>query len=265
MRPIWTWQYGAGASSGTKEIRIEGGQLIASDSGAQPSVQVFALAEAFGRSRMLFVDRPEILASVLRTLAGLLDEVALETPRDRKRHAFWRHLSSDGARPLQLSWSWQRLGGQPPQQVTIDVAAEVVLGPEPNRAWQLLDDALLHGPLDPGIPPLARTALVDRILEALIPGSGLGAGDAFPEIDRSRIPDRSWSWNHQDDGEEGVTIGGEAVVVGYQFRHDMGWTAYPVERVVTCAPDVYVSAPSEIWNPLMAQLRTAIVGQHSAG
>ncbi len=253
----WSWN-----AVGAKQVRIEGPTLVVADSRSLPESRTLSLVEAFADARLLFIDRPEILAEVLRALAGRLGENdVLDGPAQRRR-AFW--LALDYCPPLQLSWSYPRLTAPPPQVVTLDVSGVSALctAPPPDsyteRVWQSLDDLFFYGPREPGIPAATRAELIATILSALKPGSGLDASHAFPAIDHARIATAQWSWNQSDDGESGGSIGGPAVVVGYRYGHDYGWSAYSVERVLTGAPEINIDAPSEIREALLAALRAAV-------
>jgi|GEM_PF-3874985 len=254
-RLTWRWA--------TKQIRIdtETRTLDASDSRCAPETRSFSLAAAFADARMLFIDRPEILAEVLRALSALLVDHALDT-RGRQRRAFWQAF---GATPsLHLAWTYPRSTAQPAEPVTLDVSGVSALctAPPPDssaeRVWQSIDDLFFYGPLEPGIPAAVRRELVATILSALAPHSGLDASHAFPEIDHALIAPASWSWNVKDDGESGASIGGPSVIVGYQYGHDYGWGAYSVERVLTDAPELSFDAPAETWAAIVEALRLAM-------
>ena len=253
----WHW-----TALGEKQIRIQGPTLIVWDSRSQPDTRTFSLVEAFADARLLFIERPEIFADVMRALATRLDEDQLEVLA-RRRRAFW--LAFDACAPFQLGWSYQRSSEQPPRPVTLEVSEVSALctAPPPDsyteRKWQLIDDLFFHGPLEPGIPAATRAELVAAILAALKPGSGLDASHAFPEVDHARIEPASWTWDKQEDGESGAAIGGAAVISGYQYGHDFGWSEYSVERVLTGAPEIVVfSAPAEVWAGIVDALRVAV-------
>jgi hypothetical protein len=252
MSNEWRWA--------TKQIRIEGETLIATDSRSQPDSRTFSLTGAFDEARLLFIERPEILAEVMRALAARLDETQLEE-RTRRRRAFWLALAPDGCAPLSLSWSY---ASSTERTVTLDLNGVVALctAPPPDsyseRVWHSIDDLFFHGPMEPGIPPAARAQVIASILAALGPGSGLDASHAFPEIDHARIAPASWTWDKTDEGESGANAGGPAVIVGYQYGHDYGWSAYSAERVLTGAPEIYLHAPADITAAIVESIRAAM-------
>ncbi len=258
QRLTWKW-----TARSTKQIRIdlETRTLFASNSGSLPETSSFTLAAAFADARMLFIERPETLAEVLRTLAALLSDDELDV-RGQKRRAFWLAFATSS--PLHLHWTYPRTTAQLAEPVTLDVSEVSALctAPPPDsyteRAWQSLDDLFFYGPLEPGIPAAVRAELISVILSALSPASGLDASHAFPEVDHALIAPASWTWDVRDDGESGASISGPSVVVGYQYGHDYGWGAYSVERVLTSAPELAFIAPAETRAALVDAIHAAI-------
>lgn len=249
----WSW--------GSKTIRIDGQTLIATDSRAQPDTQTFSLAQAFDDPGRLFVDPPEIYAAMMRALAERLDD---SDAGRRPRRAFWLALAPGGCAPLAVSWS-DESSGHAPKQVTLDLDGVLawctVPPPDSYRARdkQTIDDLFFYGPREVGIPATTRALVLATILAALDPGSGVDESHAFPQIDHAQIARASWTWGQADDGESGANTGGPAVVAGYQYGHDMGWSAYSAERVATRAPSIYTDAPRDVWDEVVATVRAAIV------
>ncbi len=231
-------------------VEILGDEVIVTDPTSLPSRRVLTLAEAFaGSGRMLFVRDPDQLVGVLRELAARLGD--LVDPRDRARQRFWRAWTPVPARTF--TWTWDRGGGREPLACVLEVEGAIARRPQryyDDLTWQTLDDLFVHGPIQPGIPVDVRAALIEHL--------GHDPFDAFPRVDRAAIAPRSWSWNQQDDGEEGASIGGATVVIGYQFGHDMGWSEHPVERVISGAADIYFSAPAAIRDELLALLAARV-------
>lgn len=219
-------------------------RVTVSDPDSKPSVRHLSLAEAWaGSGRMLFVREPDRLVALLRTLAPHFDDA---------RARVWRDLHP--VAPRRFAWTWQRGGGREPLDCWLDIDGAIARRPDRGLSeveWQTIDDLYVHGPTQPGIPADVRAALIEHL--------GLDPADAFPQIDHAAIPARSWSWNQREDGEEGASVGGAAVIIGYQYQHDIGWGEYAVERVITRAADIYLSAPPDI----EAEIRAALTPPYS--
>jgi hypothetical protein len=227
----------------TVELRDDG--VVVTDTNSTPSVRTLTFAEAWaGSGRMLFVRDPDRMVELLRALAPRFDDA---------RARVWRDLRAD-LPPRRFAWTWDRGGGRAPLDCWLELDGAIARRPERSSgevAWQPIDDLYVHGPTQPGIPRDVRAALIEHLR--------LDPRDAFPAIDHAAIPARSWSWDVREDGESGVSIGGAAVVAGYQYRQDMGWSEYAVERVVTRAADVHLWAPSDVDGEVRAALAAAVV------
>jgi hypothetical protein len=225
----------------TVELRDDA--VVVTDTQSMPSVRTLSFAEAWaGSGRMLFVRDPDRLVAILRALAGRFTDA---------RSRVWRDLRADLA-PRRFTWTWDR-GAREPLDCWIELDGAIARRPDRGLgevAWQTVDDLYVHGPTQPGIPRELRAALIDHLQ--------LDPADAFPAVDHAAIPARSWSWDQRDDGETGASIGGAAVVAGYQYRQDMGWSEYAVERVITRAAEIYLWAPASIEAELRAALATAV-------
>lgn len=221
-------------------VTIEGDVVVVSDPDCRPSERRMSRAEAFaGSGRMLFVRDPDRLIELLRDLAARLPALP---GRDGVRQRYWRRWTPVPARRFAWGDAWLDVEGGiarvPPR------AGELV-------PWQPLDDLLVHGPIQPCIPPDVRAALIAHL--------GADPADAFPAMDHE-IARRDWTWNQRDDGEEGATLSGATVTTGYQFGHDMGWGDHAVERVYTRAPEIFLSAPAPMIEEIHAALATAVAG-----
>jgi hypothetical protein len=224
---------------------VIGDVVVVVDPDCSPAVRMLSPAEAWaGSGRMLFVRDPDELVAHLRALAPRFDDA---------RARVWRDLRAD-LPARRFTWRWERGGGRTPVDCWLELDGAIARRPDRGSSeapWQTMDDLYVHGPSQPGIPRAMRQELIDHL--------ALDPRDAFPVIDHAAIPARSWSWDQRDDGETGASIGGAAVVAGYQYRHDIGWTEYAVERVVTGAADIFLSAPPEVEAELLALLRAAVV------
>lgn len=217
--------------------------VLVRDPDSMPSERTLPPAEAWaGSGHMLFVRDPDRLVALLRTLAPRFDDA---------RARVWRDLRPVARR--RFAWTWDRGGGREPVACWLELDGDIAHRPAQSHeavAWQTVDDLYVHGPSQVGIPAEVRAALVAHL--------GLDPADAFPRIDHAAIAPRSWSWNQRDDGEEGLSIGGPSVVMGYQYQHDLAWGEYPVERVLTGAADIHVAAPGSIQAEMRALLAAAI-------
>ena len=255
----WSWA--------SRTIRIDGRTLVVTDSRAQPDTQTLSLGDAFDDPGRLFIGPPEVYGAVMRALAQRLADDGADgaDPRRRQRCAFWLALGPAGCAPLAVSWSYAASPERTPTTFTLDLAGLVALctAPPPDgyteRKTQMIDDLFFYGPLEIAIPAATRALVIATILAALAPNSGVEASHAFPLIDHARIARATWTWDKTDDGEASADIGGPAVVSGYQYRHDFGWSAYSVERVATRAPGLYHGAPHGVWEAIVAAVRAAIV------
>lgn len=254
----WSW--------GSKTLRIDGPTLVVTDSRALPDTQTYSLGDAFDDPGRLFIDPPEVYAAVMRALAQRLadDDVGGADSRRRPRRAFWLALGPAGCAPLAVSWSYASSPERTPTTFTLDLAGLVALCTAPpdsytERKRQMIDDLFFFGPLEIAIPAATRALVIDTILAALAPNSGVEARHAFPLIDHARIARATWTWDKTDDGEASADVGGPAVVSGYQHGHDFGWSAYSAERVATRAPGLYPGAPRDVWEAIVAAVRAAIV------
>lgn len=216
---------------------VIGDVVVVIDPDSMPSVRELTPAEAWaGSGRMLFVRDPDKLVEHLRALAPRFDDA---------RARVWRDLRP--VAPRRFAWPWKD------GEAWFEVDGAIARRPTryyDDLGWQTIDDLYVHGPTQPGIPRDVRAALIDHL--------GLDPRDAFPLVDHAAIPSRSWSWDVRDDGESGLSIGGASVVAGYQYRHDIGWSEYAVERVITRAGDIYLWAPAEIEAEMRAVLATAV-------
>ncbi len=220
----------------THTVELRDDEVIVTDTACQPSVRTMSVAEAWaGSGYMLFVRDPDRLVEVLRALALRFDDARARVWRDLRpvppRRFAWRHGDKD---------AWLEVDGP--------IARRPVSFDE--VPWQTVDDLYVHGPTQPGIPADVRAALIDHL--------GLDPRDAFPRIDHAAIPKHDWTWDKQDDGETGMTIGGAGLVVGYRYGHDMGWTEHAVERVLTRAANIHLWAPAEIDAEMRTLLASAV-------
>jgi hypothetical protein len=226
-------------------VLIDDNEVVVSDPDSMPSVRRLSLTAAWeGSGRMLFVRDPDRLVELLRTMAPSFDDA---------RARVWRDLRP--LPPRRFAWTWDRGGGREPLACWLDVEGAIVRRPDRSsieEPWHTIDDLYVHGPSQPGIPADVRAALVEHL--------GLDPADAFPRVEHAAIASRSWSWNQREDGEEGASIGGAAVTIGYQYQHDLAWGEYAVERVITRAADIYLHAPADIESEMRALLGAAIRG-----
>jgi hypothetical protein len=224
-------------------VLIGDDEVVVNDPSSAPSMRRLSLAEAWaGSGRMLFVRDPDRLVELLRTLAPRFDDA---------RARVWRDLRP--LPPRRFEWRWDRGNGGEAKECWIEVDGGVVRRPKQyydDTGWHTVDDLYIHGPTQPGIPADVRAALVDYL--------GLDPADAFPRVEHAAIAYRSWSWNQREDGEEGASIGGASVVIGYQYQHDIAWGDHAVERVITRAADVYLNAPAAVEAELRTLLEAAV-------
>jgi hypothetical protein len=226
-----------------KTVLIGDDSVLVRDTDSMPSERKLSLAEAWaGSGHMLFVREPATLVGLLRTMAPRFDDA---------RARVWRDLRP--VAPRRFEWTWDRGGGREPRPAWIELDGDIARRPAQTHeavAWQTIDDLYVYGPSQIGIPAEVRAAIIAHL--------GLDPSDAFPLVDHAAIAPRSWSWNQREDGEEGLSIGGPSVVMGYQYQHDIAWGEYPVERVITRAADIYVAAPGSIQDEMRALLAAAV-------
>ncbi|HUQ07478.1 MAG TPA: hypothetical protein VM261_33525 [Kofleriaceae bacterium] len=227
----------------SKTVLIGDDTVTVRDPDSMPEVRVMSLAAAWaGSGHMLFVRNADTLVGLLRTLAPRFDDA---------RARVWRDLRPVARR--RFEWTWDRGGGREPVRSWIELDGDIARRPSRSHEpvdWQTIDDLYVHGPSQVGVPADVRAALVAHL--------GLDPADAFPLVEHAAIAPRSWSWNQREDGEEGLSIGGPSVVMGYQYQHDIAWGEYPVERVITRAADIYVAAPESIQSEMRALLAAAV-------
>jgi hypothetical protein len=222
---IWEWEPG-------RIVRIDGNEIVTDDASMQPRVRTWTLADGFADSRMLFVSDPETLAEVVRTLAGMIPDEG--PPLVRRRRAFW--LGFEPPAPMKRVWKGGGVELRGSAAYTLD-----------GKKWQLLDDLYIHGPLSPGVTEIDRAAILGAIGDR---------GEPFPSLDHAKITRREWVWDKRDDGQSDVFLEGSVASTGYQYGHDFGWTAYPVERVLTGAPDLY-GIPDDVLREILPVLDAA--------
>jgi hypothetical protein len=226
-----------------KTVLIGDDSVTVRDPDSRPEVTVMTLAAAWeGSGRMLFVRDPDRLVALLRTLAPRFDDA---------RARVWRDLRPVARR--RFDWTWDRGGGREPRVSWIELDGDIARRPHQSHEavdWQTIDDLYVHGPSQCAMPADVRAAVIAHL--------ELDPADAFPLVEHAAIAPRSWSWNQREDGEEGLAIGGPAVVMGYQYQHDIAWGEYPVERVITRAADIYVTAPAGIQAEMYAALAAAV-------
>ncbi len=257
----WTWATTLGPRVHEHALALDAGGVTLVSSQCTPSERRWAPVEAFCRPDLIAGLPPETRFALVQALAERISADELHLPRDRSRHAFWQHYDRARVHPETFAFVVPQPNREPVTHVfRLDgLGLHIPASAYAPEAHYLPDDVFVHGPPLPATPLHARATLRRRLFEALRPGHPLRAEHSFPRLDHARMAPQRWTWNPRSDGETILELSRGSVLAGYVYGHDMGYTEYAPERVLSGEPRVHLSAPAEVERELLSKLTAALL------
>lgn len=261
MEQRWTWTTKFGQTTYEHSVTLDASAVTEFSSGSMPRERRSTFVETFTKPHLLRGPEPVIRFQIFGAIASCLTDAELASERDRTRLAFWRAYDPERVRAEVLAFVTQRPREAPTQHVIrldgLGMYALEYACAAPTH--YLPDDVFVHGPSLPSVPLHTREVLRSRLFAALRPGHGLTREQSFPRLDHARMTGRSWSWDRRQNGETGLVVAPGCVTAGYQYEHDMGWSDYAPERVLSKDPRVALAAPPEVEQEVLADLALAVM------
>lgn len=256
----WTWTTQLGPRSHEHSLTLDAHGVTLLSDFSTPSERRWSMAAAFSRPDLIAGLPPETRFALVEALAARVPSSDIQSSRDRTRVALWRHYDRSRVRPETFVFAVPRPKGPPVAHVfRLDgLGLHIPASAYAPEAHYLPDDVFVHGSPLPGMPRHARATLRRRLFAALRPGHGLQLDQSFPTLDYARLTPREWTWDARSDGAKSLMLTPGTVLAGYQYGHDMGYTEYAPERVLTREPRVDLGGSLEVERELLAALATAL-------
>jgi hypothetical protein len=246
----------------TGRVELTDGEVVVTKPSGRPAEHRYSWVQAFRDPRSLFIRDASVLHELVTALAARLEEEDLEHERDRARLRWWRHFD-----PRDLE---DRNFSVPPRDhkgaLVYELVGGVLLKPYPAESpderkpenFKLADDVFFYGPEAIGLARETRVELRRHLLGAVGAEAGLTEGDGFPLLDHGRVPKRDWTWDVRDGGSSDAVLEGAQLMSGYQYRQDMGYSLFSVERALTDPPGQYLHVPAATEREIREILRGAV-------